>query len=93
MSRAGHVRRRHAVARPHSWAIGPDTAACLFAVACAVLLVPLAMGGRHPLGQVFLSGAAIAAAVAFAAREQLSTPVLPERVTSGWHRSSRRLPI
>ena len=68
MSRAGHVRRRHAVARPHSWAIGPDTAACLFAVACAVLLVPLAMGGRHPLGQVFLSGAAIAAAVAWMLR-------------------------
>ena len=68
MSRAGHVRRRHAVARPHSWAIGPDTAACLFAVACAVLLVPLAMGGRHPLGQVFLSGAAIAAAVAWLLR-------------------------
>ena len=35
---------------------------------------------------------AIAAAVAFAARSQLSTPVVPERVTSGWHRSSRRLP-
>ncbi|MFN8493800.1 MAG: biotin carboxylase N-terminal domain-containing protein [Caldilineaceae bacterium] len=35
---------------------------------------------------------AVAAAVAFALRNQNGAQVLPERVLSGWHRSSRRLP-
>jgi acetyl/propionyl-CoA carboxylase alpha subunit len=49
--------------------------------------------GEPDLAEALRRDLAIAAAVAFAARAQLSTPVLPERVTSGWHRSSRRLPI
>jgi acetyl/propionyl-CoA carboxylase alpha subunit len=36
---------------------------------------------------------AVAVAVAFAARSDLSRPSVPDRVTSGWHRSSRRLPV
>ncbi len=40
---------------------GPDSLARLATVALTVLLVPLAMGGRHPLGQCLLSLAAMAA--------------------------------
>jgi len=36
---------------------------------------------------------AVAAAVAFVLRNQTGKTALPDRVTSGWHRSSRRLPI
>ena len=47
------------------WAISPETGSWLLAVMLAVLLVPLGMGGRHPLGQAFLTLAAITAAAAW----------------------------
>ena len=35
---------------------------------------------------------ALAAAIAYAGRNLALRPVTPERVTSGWHRGSRKLP-
>jgi pyruvate carboxylase len=35
---------------------------------------------------------AVAAAIAYASRNMAFRPTTPERVASGWHRESRRLP-
>ena len=68
MSRSGHARRRHTITQTHNWVVTPDMGACLLAIGCAVLLVPLAMGGRHPLGQALLSGSAMIAGGAWLLR-------------------------
>ena len=54
--------------RPKGWAVPPETLALFVPVVLAVVLMPLGMGGRHPLGQLFLSSAAIAAAGAWLVR-------------------------
>ncbi|MCP4168701.1 MAG: ATP-grasp domain-containing protein [Chloroflexi bacterium] len=46
----------------------------------------------EPASDEDLRDLAIAAAVAYMRRNKTSSPVLPERLSSGWHRSSRRLP-
>jgi acetyl/propionyl-CoA carboxylase alpha subunit len=40
-----------------------------------------------------LKDLAVAAAVAFMLRNKTRKTALPDRVRSGWHRSSRRLPV
>jgi O-antigen ligase len=62
------ARRRRPAASSWPWVASPDRVAALVAVAIAVLAVPLAMGGRHPLGQCFLSVAAMAGATAWLLR-------------------------
>lgn len=62
MSAVAHSQRRRRSSYPRTPTVGPDILARLATVAIAVLLVPLAMGGRHPLGQCLLSLAAMAAA-------------------------------
>ncbi len=61
---SGRVRARHhhRSAQSPGWAVPPDTLALFIPVVLAVILMPLGMGGRHPIGQLFLSFAAIAAA-------------------------------
>ncbi len=65
MRPASRSRQTRSATRPMGWAISPETGSWLFAVMLAVLLVPLGMGGRHPLGQAFLTLAAITAAGAW----------------------------
>ena len=65
MTAVARARRRRSAASSWQWVAEPDRVAVLVAVATAVLLVPLAMGGRHPLGQCFLSLAAAAGSVAW----------------------------
>jgi len=77
MTPAAEAKRRRHAARQNSLTVTPDTVARLVTVAIAVLLVPLAMGGRHPLGQCFLSVAASAAAVTWLVRFQ-------QRDQAGW---------
>ena len=64
---SGRVRagRHHRSAQSSGWAVPPETLALLIPVVLAVILMPLGMGGRHPIGQLFLSSAAIAAAGAW----------------------------
>ena len=61
---SGRVRaqRHHRTGQSLSLAVPPETLALFFPVVLAVVLMPIGMGGRHPLGQLFLSAAAIAAA-------------------------------
>ena len=62
MSAVAHSQRRRRSSHPRTPTVGPESLARLATVGIAVLLVPLAMGGRHPLGQCLLSLAAMAAA-------------------------------
>ena len=68
MSERVRARRHHRSAQSSGWAVSPETFALFTPVVLAVLLMPLGMGGRHPFGQLFLSSAAIAAAVAWLVR-------------------------
>ena len=68
MSGRVRARRHHRTAQSSGWAISPDTIALLIPVVLAIVLMPLGMGGRHPIGQLFLSAAAIAAAGAWLVR-------------------------
>jgi O-antigen ligase/tetratricopeptide (TPR) repeat protein len=65
MSERVRARRHHRSAQSSGWAASPETLALFIPVVFAVVLMPLGMGGRHPFGQLFLSSAAIAAAVAW----------------------------
>ncbi len=65
MSERVRARRHHRAAQSPGWAVQPETCALFIPVVLAVILMPLGMGGRHPLGQLFLSAAAIAAAGAW----------------------------
>ena len=65
MSGRVRARRHHRSAQSSGWAVPPETLALLIPVVLAVILMPLGMGGRHPLGQLFLSSAAVAAAGAW----------------------------
>lgn len=65
MRPASRSRQARSATRSTGWAINPETSGWLLAVMLAVLLVPLGMGGRHPLGQAFLTLAAITAAGAW----------------------------
>ena len=65
MSERVRARRHHRSAQSSGWAVSPETFALFIPVVLAVVLMPLGMGGRHPFGQLFLSSAAIAAAVAW----------------------------
>ena len=62
MSERVRARRHHRSAQSSGWAVSPETCALFIPIVLAVILMPLGMGGRHPLGQLFLSAAAIAAA-------------------------------
>ena len=68
MSGRVRARRHHRTTQPKGWAVPPETLALFVPVVLAVVLMPLGMGGRHPLGQLFLSSAAIAAAGAWLVR-------------------------
>ena len=68
MSGRVRARRHHRTAQPRGWVVPPETLALFVPVVLAVVLMPLGMGGRHPLGQLFLSSAAIAAAGAWLVR-------------------------
>jgi O-antigen ligase len=59
------MQRHHRPAQSRGWAVQPETLALFIPVVLAVILMPLGMGGRHPVGQLFLSSAAIAAAGAW----------------------------
>ena len=61
MSERVRARRHHRTAQSSGWAIPPETLALFIPIVLAVVLMPLGMGGRHPLGQLFLSSAAVAA--------------------------------
>ena len=65
MSGRVRARRHHRSAQSSGWAVPPETLALLIPVVLAVILMPLGMGGRHPIGQLFLSSAAVAAAGAW----------------------------
>jgi len=65
MSERVRARRHHRTAQSSGWAIPPETCALFIPVVLAVVLMPLGMGGRHPVGQLLLSCAAIAAAGAW----------------------------
>jgi len=65
MSGRVRARRHHRTAQSSGWAIPPETLALFIPVVLAVALMPLGMGGRHPVGQLFLSCAAVAAAGAW----------------------------
>ena len=65
MSGRVRARRHHRAAQSSGWAVPPETLALIIPVVLAVILMPLGMGGRHPLGQLFLSFAAVAAAGAW----------------------------
>ncbi len=65
MSGRVRARRHHRTAQSSGWAIPPETLALFIPVVLAVVLMPLGMGGRHPVGQLFLSCAAVAAAGAW----------------------------
>ena len=65
MSERVRARRHHRSAQSSGWAVSPETCALFIPIVLAVILMPLGMGGRHPLGQLFLSAAAIAAAGAW----------------------------
>ncbi len=65
MSERVRARRHHRTAQSSGWAVSPETCALFIPIVLAVILMPLGMGGRHPLGQLFLSAAAIAAAGAW----------------------------
>ena len=65
MSKRVRARRHHRAAQSPGWAVQPETCALFIPVVLAVILMPLGMGGRHPIGQLFLSAAAIAAAGAW----------------------------
>ncbi|MGI9447793.1 MAG: O-antigen ligase family protein [Pirellulales bacterium] len=65
MSGRVRARRHHRSAQSSGWAVPPETLALLIPVVLAVVLMPLGMGGRHPIGQLFLSAAAVAAAGAW----------------------------
>ena len=62
MSGRVRARRHHRSAQSLGWAAHQETLALLIPVVIAVILMPLGMGGRHPIGQFFLSSAAVAAA-------------------------------
>ena len=68
MSGRVRARRHHRTTQPKGWAVPPETLALFVPVVLAVVLMPLGMGGRHPLGQIFLSSAAVAAAGAWLVR-------------------------
>ncbi|MDA7899109.1 O-antigen ligase family protein [Pirellulales bacterium] len=68
MSGRIRVRRHHRSAQSRGWAVQPETLALFIPVVLAVILMPLGMGGRHPIGQLFLSSAAVAAAGAWFVR-------------------------
>ncbi|NBS34052.1 MAG: hypothetical protein EBS83_14910, partial [Planctomycetia bacterium] len=65
MRPASRSRQTRSATRSTGWAINLETSGWLLAVMLAVLLVPLGMGGFHPLGQAFLTLAAITAAGAW----------------------------
>ena len=65
MSGRVRARRHHRSAQSSGWAVPSETLALLIPVVLAVILMPLGMGGRHPIGQLFLSSAAVAAAGAW----------------------------
>ena len=65
MSDRVRVRRHHQTAQSSGWGASLETFALFIPVVLAVVLMPLGMGGRHPLGQLFLSSAAVAAAGAW----------------------------
>ena len=65
MSERVRARRHHRSAQSSGWAVSPETCALFIPIVLAVILMPLGMGGRHPLGQLFLSAAAMAAAGAW----------------------------
>ena len=65
MSGRVRARRHHRTAQSSDWAIPSETLALFIPVVLAVVLMPLGMGGRHPVGQIFLSCAAVAAAGAW----------------------------
>ena len=65
MSGRVRARRHHRSAQSSGWAVPPETLALLIPVVLAIVLMPLGMGGRHPVGQLFLSSAAVAAAGAW----------------------------
>ena len=68
MSGRIRVRRHHRSVQSRGWAVQPETLALFIPVVLAVILMPLGMGGRHPIGQLFLSFAAVAAAGAWFVR-------------------------
>ncbi|MEW5871875.1 MAG: biotin carboxylase N-terminal domain-containing protein [Chloroflexota bacterium] len=48
--------------------------------------------GRLPESEEHFRRLALAAALVYVRRNQMSDPLLPDRLVSGWHRHSRRLP-
>jgi acetyl-CoA carboxylase biotin carboxylase subunit len=48
--------------------------------------------GDEPVDQAFMRNLAAVAALAYVRQSQAFRPVMPERLLSGWHRDSRRLP-
>ena len=68
MSGRIRVRRHHRSAQSRRWAVQPETLALFIPIVLAVILMPLGMGGRHPIGHLFLSSAAVAAACAWFVR-------------------------
>ena len=68
MSGRVRARRHHRTAQAPNWAIPPETLALFIPVVLAAVLTPLGMGGRHPVGQIFLSASAITAAAAWLVR-------------------------
>ncbi|RME82573.1 MAG: ATP-grasp domain-containing protein [Caldilineae bacterium] len=49
-------------------------------------------GLNEPADEAHLRDLAVIMAVAYMRRHQAPQPVIPERLTTGWHRSARRLP-
>ena len=68
MSERVRARRHHRTAQSSRWAVPPETLALIIPIVLAVVLMPLGMGGRHPVVQLFLSSAAVAAAGAWLVR-------------------------
>ena len=80
MSECVRARRHYRSAHSSGWAVSPETFALFIPVILAVVLMPLGMGGRHPLGQIFLTSAAIAAACTWLIRSY-------QRNDAGWQLS------
>ena len=80
MSERVRARRHYRSAHSSGWAVSPETFALFIPVILAVVLMPLGMGGRHPLGQIFLTAAAVAATCTWLIRSY-------QRNDAGWQLS------